>query len=134
MDLRKIPLFEMMAQKLSWLSARQQVLAENIANADTPHYQPKDLKPLDFKSMAQAQIEPVAPAMTNPMHLAGTAPDSAGGKPNKDKHPLETTMSGNAVTFEEQLMKANRTSTDYELTTDLYKKQITMIKEALGHN
>ena len=37
MDLSRLPLFEMMTKRLSWLGRRQEVLAENIANADTPH-------------------------------------------------------------------------------------------------
>jgi flagellar basal-body rod protein FlgB len=134
MDLSKLPLFDMMQRKLSWLSARQQVLSQNIANADTPGYKPRDLKPLDFKNMAKGQIDPVAPTVTNPMHLVGFTPEAPGTKSDKEKHPLETTISGNAVTMEEELMKANRTASDFELTTNLYHKQLSMIKEALGHN
>ena len=135
MDLRKIPLFDMMARRLAWLGARQQVLAGNIANADTPGYKPRDLKPLDFKSMAQGHMAgPLAPVMTSPMHLAGFAPDGSAGdaKSEKAKNPVEVTYSGNAVTLEQELMKANQTATDYELTTNLYRKNIQMIKDALG--
>ena len=77
---------------------------------------------------------PLEPTVTNPMHLAGFSPGgSAGGaKSEKEKDPVEVTYSGNAVTLEQELMKANQTATDYELTTNLYRKNIQMIKDALG--
>ncbi len=134
MDLRKIPLFDMMARRLAWLGQRQQVLATNIANADTPDYKPRDVKPLDFAALARGAMAPLQPAVTHRAHLApgarapGTAPVA------KDNEPIETTMSGNAVTIEEQLMKANQNATDYELTTNLYRKHLAMFREALRSN
>ncbi len=132
MDLRKLPLFDMMTRRLSWLGARQQVLAQNIANSDTPGYKPRDLKPLDFRAMAAGEMAKLGPAVTSPMHMAGFTPGDAPARAEKDKKPLETTLSGNAVTLEEQLMKANQTATDYELTTNLYHKHLQMIRDALG--
>ena len=134
MDLRKIPLFDMMARRLSWLGQRQQVLATNIANADTPHYKPRDLKPLDFAQMASGHMAKLEPAVTNPLHMASTnAPDETSAK-EKSKQPVETTISGNAVTLEEELMKANQNATNYELTTNLYRKHLAMFREALRSN
>jgi len=136
MDLRKVPLFEMMAKKLAWLGARQQVLATNIANSDTPGFKPRDVKPLDFRAMAESHMAPqgpLAPTVTNPAHLASVTLHSDGAKQEKEKHPIETSISGNAVTLEEELMKANKTASDYELTTNLYHKHLSMIRDALGH-
>jgi len=134
MDLRKIPLFDMMARRLAWLGQRQQVLATNIANADTPEYKPRDVKPLDFAVMARGQMGPLQPTVTNPKHLvsATARPETAGKQKSKD--PVETTISGNAVTLEEELMKANQNATDYELTTNLYRKHLAMFREALRSN
>lgn len=133
MDLRKLPLFDMMSRRLAWLGARQQVISENIANADTPGYKPRDLQPQNFRNMVGGAVAPLAPVATSPMHLAGFAPAAPGSRTEREKHPIETTISGNAVTMEQELMKANQTSTDYELTTNLYRKHLAMIKDALGH-
>ena len=38
MDLGDFAVFRIMKQKLGWLNQRQRVIAENIANADTPKY------------------------------------------------------------------------------------------------
>ena len=48
MDIQHIPLFSLLSNRMSWLSARQSVLAENVSNADTPNYIARDLRPLDF--------------------------------------------------------------------------------------
>ena len=34
----------------NWLNKRQEVLAHNIANSDTPNFQPQELKPLDTRA------------------------------------------------------------------------------------
>ena len=134
MDLRKIPLFDMMARRLAWLGQRQQVLATNIANADTPDFKPRDVKPLDFAQMARGAMVKLQPVATNPAHLPAR-PQAAGNSPlEKDKSPVETTISGNAVTIEEELMKANQNATDYELTTNLYRKHLAMFRDALRSN
>ena len=49
MDLNKIPLFASITRRMDWLNQRQGVLAQNIANADTPNYTAQDLKPLGFR-------------------------------------------------------------------------------------
>ena len=131
MDLRKIPLFDMMARRLTWLGQRQQVLATNIANADTPKYKPRDVKPLDFAVMARGQMAPLQPAVTNPLHMVSTSSQTETAAKEKSKAPVETTISGNAVTLEEELMKANQNATNFELTTNLYRKHLAMFREAL---
>ena len=44
MELGDIPLFAMLKSRLGYLSDRQRVIAENVANANTPGYQARDLK------------------------------------------------------------------------------------------
>ncbi|QNT68118.1 flagellar basal body rod protein FlgB [Defluviicoccus vanus] len=44
-------LFAQMQARLDWLDRRQGVLAQNIANADTPGYRPQDLKAFDSNAL-----------------------------------------------------------------------------------
>ena len=48
------PLLSMLRTRMTWLHQRQDVLSQNVANADTPGYVARDLKPLDFKDMLHA--------------------------------------------------------------------------------
>lgn len=53
MDFGKLPLFSLLSQRMAWLGKRQQVLAHNIANANTPGYRAQDLKEPSFKQLMQ---------------------------------------------------------------------------------
>ena len=59
MDLSKFPVFRMMSGKMRWLSSRQSVLSQNIANADTPNYVPRDIKAPNFKEILGHEMAPV---------------------------------------------------------------------------
>ncbi len=123
-----------MAKRLSWLGERQQVLANNVANADTPGYRARDLKAPEaasFKRMLGGGGTKLAMAGTQPAHLAGQSAKSAPNSVDKvDSH--EIVISGNSVSLEEEMMKVGKTMMDYQLTTNLYRKHIMMIKTALG--
>ncbi|HUB43399.1 MAG TPA: flagellar basal body protein, partial [Acetobacteraceae bacterium] len=43
MDPTQIGLFSLAERRLAWADQRQAVLAQNIANAATPNFQPSDL-------------------------------------------------------------------------------------------
>jgi flagellar basal-body rod protein FlgB len=47
----------LLEQELSFTDARQQVIADNIANADTPGYQQKDLSVDAFQTMLREKVE-----------------------------------------------------------------------------
>ena len=127
MDLGAFDLFKGIAAKMSWLTQRQNVIAQNIANADTPEYQAKDLVPLDFKNTLAQKL---APQLTNPLHLASM--HSAGpAREGAEKKPYEVTPSGNSVSIEEQMQKASATGIDFQMITTLYQKNIGLIRTAL---
>ena len=50
MDLNNLTLFKMIDIERSYLTERQKVLAENIANANTPNYLPKDVEKPVFET------------------------------------------------------------------------------------
>jgi flagellar basal-body rod protein FlgB len=137
MDLNKLPLFAMATKRMGWLAKRQEVLSQNVANADTPSFVPHDLKAQDFRAMVKAAgggsrgVQPVALARTEPGHLAPRI-DPGRVRDQKDREDYEIAPSGNAVILEEQLMKVSETQTDYRMATSLYHKHLNMIKEALG--
>jgi flagellar basal-body rod protein FlgB len=130
-DLFKIPLLQRMTERMNWLGAREKVLAQNIANADTPHYQPKDVVPLDFEDHLQ-KLAPVEPQRTSPLHMVGTIPPKDPVDSKKQKTPYEQAPAGNSVVIEEQMMKMSQTQADYNEMVNLYRKHIDMLKTAIG--
>lgn len=131
MDFTNIPLFERLTERMSWLSERTRVLSQNIANADTPSYQPKDLKPIDFEAEMR-KLEPVAPLRTDKKHMTGTTPPAGEFDAKKAKKTYETAPVGNAVVVEEQMMKVSETQMNYNMVVNLYRKHIDLFKTAIG--
>ena len=127
MDLGSFDLFKGIAAKMAWLTQRQSVIAQNIANVDTPDFQAKDLAPLDFKNTLALKL---APARTSALHLSGTGGTGV-TKEESERKPYEVTPSGNSVSVEEQMQKAATTGVDYQMITTLYQKNIGLIKTAL---
>jgi flagellar basal-body rod protein FlgB len=131
MDIFQLKLFQRLGERMGWLAARQTVLSQNIANSDTPQFTPRDLKPLEFGDHL-AQVASVVPMRTSVMHLAGTKPAAGAFADQRTKHQYETTPVGNSVVLEEQMMAVTQTQSDYQLMTNLYRKQLDMIRMALG--
>jgi flagellar basal-body rod protein FlgB len=133
MDFSKLPLFSMISQRIGWLSERQKVLAENVANADTPNYKARDLKPQDFAAMAGAAGAGgrLVPAATDSRHFDTRAGGRSNTAQTKDSK-AESTLSGNTVSLESEMMKVAETAMDYQLITNLYRKQIGLIKAVIG--
>ncbi|MCL4679333.1 MAG: flagellar basal body rod protein FlgB [Alphaproteobacteria bacterium] len=130
---QEIGLFKALGAKLDYLGQRHRVIAENIANADTPGYRPHDLKPVDFESILKGVSNGmgVRPEATDPAHM-GASPEASGGGEKNQKHVYEVAPVGNAVVIEEQLLSAGRNVMDYNLMLNIYQKQMGMMKIALG--
>ncbi|GAB4175712.1 MAG: flagellar basal body rod protein FlgB [Thalassobaculales bacterium] len=133
MDLNKLTVFQVNRQKTEWLNQRQRVLSENVANADTPGYTARDLKPISFDKQL-ARVPQVRPAVTSGRHIEG-APVSP-NKVNKERPRefYEVTPSGNAVVLEDQMLKVSETQTDHAAMTNLYRKQLGLLKTAIGRS
>ncbi len=131
MDLNTIPLFGAVKKRLNWLGQRQEILAQNIANADTPEYRAKDIQAFRFRDLLRSQNSVLRMASTQANHL--TSPKRATDfKEFEVKKPYETAPNGNSVVLEEQMAMMSETSVGHKLTTNLYKKHLNMLRMALG--
>lgn len=125
-----------MAAKMIYLEKRQGVISQNIANADTPNYQSKDLTKVNFgtvlKDLTSSKgIPDVKLETTNAMHMPNPN-EMTRSKDLKDKITYEVAPDKNGVVIEEQMVKANETQMDYSLMTNLMTKTANMYKIALG--
>jgi flagellar basal-body rod protein FlgB len=131
MDLFQLKLFQRLSDRMGWLGARQEVLSQNIANADTPHFVPHDMKALNFADHL-AGVTPVTQALTNPMHMSATPMAGTSVDDQKTKKQYETAPVGNSVVLEEQMVKLADAQSNYQLMTNLYRKHVDILKMALG--
>lgn len=131
MDLKNQPLFKMITERMSYLGQRQKVLAQNVANANTPGYQARDLKPLNFKDQVANEMRRVTPVATQANHLPPVTPSERYAV-QKERRPYETALDKNGVVLEEQAMKVSQTAVDYQASTALYRKYIGLFKTVIA--
>ena len=136
MDLADIPLFSMLRGRLGYLSEKQKLIAQNVANASTPGYSPRDLKPFSFQ--AQVQLAATEAGSSSAAGAAASQPGflplksgktAATVKPMKVKDS-ETTLDGNSVVLEEEMMKLTDARMDYDAAVGFYQKSLDILKMA----
>jgi flagellar basal-body rod protein FlgB len=128
MAITDIPIFAMLRTKMQWHQQRQQVLAQNVANADTPNYRPVDLGDPKFQLTAPGTAG-VQLARTDPAHLAGFT--DAGDFPN-NHNQYQVRPAGNAVNLEDEMIKVAANQMDYQAATQLYSRSLGLLKTAVG--
>ncbi|WP_374575737.1 flagellar biosynthesis protein FlgB [Phenylobacterium sp.] len=130
MNVGDIPLFAMLRSRLGYLSQREQKIAQNIANSDTPRYTPEDLKPFSFQAKLESAQSASTPAVTQPGHIGG---GSAFGdqifRPVRKKDS-ETTLDGNSVVLEEETIKMADARMNYDAAIGFYQKSLSLLRMA----
>ncbi len=111
-----IYLFGLSSRRAEWLSQRQTVIAENVANANTPGYGAKDVAGFtDAMEATQLQM-----AGTSPFHLA-----AAGGRASdveaRPEAAWDVTHSGNSVSLEQEMLKSGEVQGGFALNTSVAK-------------
>jgi len=134
MNVGEIPLLGMLRERMSWLNARQTVLSENVANADSPGYLARDLKPLDFADMVKSMSgsETTGLVTTDPHHIAVSSTQST-GYAGSDTPDTEAGITGNTVSLEAEMIKVADTQAQFQAATNLYSKALSMMRTAIGN-
>lgn len=132
MGLADLPLITALTEKMKWHQTRQGLLAENVANAETPGYRGRDLKAFGFEEhMRNLSVTRIATAVTNSSHIAaaGSGGDGFGARRINN---FEITPEGNGVTLEDEMMKVTSNQMDYQAATTIYTRSLKLIRTALG--
>jgi flagellar basal-body rod protein FlgB len=134
MNLADIPLFAMLRNRLGYLGERQKVLAENVANADTARFTPEDLKPFSFDARLQmAKTQGVSiMSTTQPGHMVPPGQGHGLGSQFRSvKSPdSETTLNGNSVVLEEEMIKMGEARVNYDAAIGFYQKSMNLLRMA----
>lgn len=128
MGVADLPLMQQIRGRLGWLDERQRVIAQNVANSDTPGYVARDLKTPDSFAAAMGQGGALPMARTSARHLSSAGPQSrfeATSAPDS-----ETTLDGNSVVVEEQMLKMAESRMAYDAAIGFYQKSLQMLRMA----
>ena len=127
-------LMQALKTRMQWHQSRQKLLAENVANSDTPNYRERDLVAPQFRTAGVVATQPVAQvtmASTDGAHIAGTTLSGTKfGTESKGNYEIRPT--GNSVNLEEEMMKVASNQMDYQAATALYSRSLGLLKTALG--
>ena len=130
-----IDLFRISGARMRHLAERQNVISQNIANADTPNYDARDLRPFSFASRLLSTGQAGAPlrmAATASGHLP--APNNPGMGVIDRASAYADDPSGNNVVLEEQMVKQADVMKAYEMTTSVYRHGVNLMRTAIGRS
>ncbi len=116
--------------RMDWLGQRQSVIASNIANADTPEFIARDMKPGAFRRALASAASPVHPTTSHAAHIS-SRPGRDASEVAEQRERYETAPSGNGVVLEEQMIKSAKNQADHDAMALLYKKHMTLYRLAL---
>lgn len=132
MNLPDVPLLSLLRERMSWLHQRQDVLSQNVANADTPGYVARDLKAQDFSNILSGETARASRlTATDPRHISLSSRSQS--RFDDVAAPDQANPNGNAVSLEEEMIKVSDTQAQFQAAANLYAKAMTMMKTAIGH-
>ncbi|MFZ1963242.1 MAG: flagellar basal body rod protein FlgB [Roseiarcus sp.] len=105
---------QLASQSAQWLSARQSLIATNVANANTPGYRAVDLQPFS----AVLDSTQITMATTNPAHMTATQTDFAAARV-VESDSTDETLSGNSVNLEQEMIKLGDVNRAYSMDTNI---------------
>jgi len=123
------------AQALDLRARRSEVLASNIANADTPGYKARDF---DFAAQLRAAMGgadtghgAIAMQRTSPRHLGGS-PSASPAVDLKYRVPAQSSIDGNTVETETELAQFSDNALHYQADIAFLSSQIRMLQAAVA--
>jgi flagellar basal-body rod protein FlgB len=122
----EVYLFALASQRTAYLSARQTLIAQNVANANSPGFKALDLKPFS----AALQETAISMSVTNPAHLTPTAQELDPPQA-READAANATVSGNSVDLEGEMAKLGEVNRDYSAATGIKKIFHQMFIQAL---
>jgi flagellar basal-body rod protein FlgB len=129
MSFSDLPVLSMLRTRMQWHQERQRLLAENVANADMPKFQPHDLAPLDF-SPASRRTAAVTLTRTDAGHFGLSVASGSSAFQRARGGVYEVRPSGNAVNLEDEMMKVASNQMDYQAAATLYSRSLGLLKLA----
>lgn len=137
MDLKNLTVFSLANQNMRYLTAKEKVIAANIANSSTPDYLPQDIQKPDFlRKMEEVKHSNLTLHITNSKHFAQLKSETQKQPGNvlaiytpQPKDAL--TIDGNGVIVEDQMNEASKASAEYKKMITIYNSYKNMLSTAV---
>jgi flagellar basal-body rod protein FlgB len=117
---------------LSLRGARQELLASNIANADTPNFKARDI---NFASTLQNALAGTSPKLaltqTAAVHSSGNTDSTLMGAPALFRKPLQPSADGNTVDMDIERAQFADNALRYEASVKFISEDIKLVMQAI---
>ncbi|HET7888637.1 MAG TPA: flagellar basal body rod protein FlgB [Bradyrhizobium sp.] len=133
MPINDLPTLSILRTKMQWHQERQRVLAENVSNANTPNFKPRDLVEPKFEpgsGKIDGAVATLPMTRTSASHLGTGDADPTFGQNRRTG--FLTRPAGNSVNLEDEMLKTSANQMDYAAATSLYSKSLHLLKTAIG--
>lgn len=123
---QSLEVFQMANDMAVHAGKRQALIAENVANADTPGYEARDV--VSFYELVQPETGSLQRA-TRSAHLHGVV-EGMRDAPIYEQE-LSATINGNSVSVEQEMLKAVETKRQHDRALSIYKSALTVLHKVL---
>ncbi|SBT16366.1 Flagellar basal body rod protein FlgB [Marinomonas gallaica] len=114
-------------QMLLFRTARASVLANNIANSDTPNYKARDMS---FESMLSTERNRISLSGSDDQHIAGQS-SLAGSDELLYRNPSQPSLDGNTVDMQREQAEFTQNSLQFDTSFMFLDRKISGMKKAL---
>ncbi len=114
--MQPVYLFSLIDQQKNWLSVRQSLVAQNVANANTPAYKAQDVLPFE-RVMERSALEM---AGDSPMHMRPSQTETL-STAVRPVEGWESSYSGNTVSPELEMIKQGEIRGSFTLDTNVLR-------------
>tara|TARA_R110000737_G_scaffold236815_1_gene249230 strand:- start:852 stop:1271 length:420 start_codon:yes stop_codon:yes gene_type:complete len=124
-----LQIFRMSESMARHASQRQTVIAENMANADTPGFKARDIIP--FPDAYDGSASSYGARATRASHLNGSVQDQGGYEPFQDRN-MWTSPNGNSVSLEQQVLKSVEVQQQHSQALSIYRSALSIMRTSIG--
>ena len=127
--LDKIEIMRMAHALSQHASSRQQVVARNVANADTPGYRAQALEPF---AESYRQADGMELRATRPGHIGAEAPVRLASAAHTFETSDPVSPNGNTVSLETEMTKSAEIKLQHDMATSIYKTSLDILRASIG--
>ena len=126
--LEDLSIFRMAGALAAHAEARQNTIAQNIANSDTPGYRARDITP--FSEAYRAQDDGLQLKAPRASHLTPTSGEFH--ITERVDENLSPAPNGNSVTIEKEMVKGAETRHQHDVALTIYRSALGIMRSSLG--
>lgn len=118
-----------LSRELDTRVARNEMIASNIANIDTPGYKARDVQ---FRRALSGAVENLELKLTDPRHIPADVPITAeAGRPAVVESKAQGRPDGNNVDIDDEMLKLTQNNIEYNIAVQLVAKKLSGIKQVI---